>query len=171
MFDVIEWYFGLSLLSQVLVGLAIVAIIVLVFIGVYYLLKGTGYVIYNVFKGIGHLFYSLFLGIYLLFEGLYYLITGKTREPKQEISSQSEENTTEKTEKTEETEPTRKILEDYIPEVEYYCSECGIKFSDKMAYQITSKGIAFCECCGKGFKFDEYNQLSLNTIPKSPLTL
>ena len=157
MFDVIEWYFGLPLLMQLIIGIAIAAIIVLVLIGVYYLLKGTGNLINSIFKGIGFIFYGFFHGIYLLFEGLYYLITGKTKKPKQESSTKAEEKNSEDVQVT---DPEPKVPQDYVPEVKFYCSECGTKFSDKMAYLINSKGIAFCECCGKEFRLDETNHLS-----------
>ena len=89
---------------------------------------------------------------YRILSGIYYAITGKTRPPKEE--KKAKEQVVEPTApevvirtKT----PASKVISEYIPKANYFCSECGIKFSDKMMYQIESKGVAFCEHCGKGF--------------------
>jgi len=110
-------------------------------IAVYYILKGVAYLIYYLFKGIGMLTYRLVSGIY-------YAFTGKTR-PVKKNSSESEKEQEIIRERP--LSLQNRIIREYKPDIIFYCSECGMKFTDKMMYQIDHKGISFCEHCGKGF--------------------
>ncbi len=154
--NVVNWYLELPLFGQIIV----ILIILLIVVGTYYLLKGIGYLIYYAFKGIYYLIRGFFLGIYKIIKGLYNLISGKHKKSEQEETIQHKEPIESK-------ETPQKLIQEYQPAAEYYCSECGMKFSDKMAYKIYSKGITFCDYCGKGFEFVNNGLLSVNPIPSS----
>lgn len=146
-----SWFFGLPVLVQVAVIIFIVAVVILALIAVYYILKGVAYLLYYTFKGIGIL-------IYRIVSGIYYAMTGKSRPEKED----------KKARKTIEVPaknyiPKKQYLKEYRPEIVYYCSECGMKFTDKMMYQIESSGVAFCEQCGKGFR------LTSEVISEAPI--
>lgn len=155
--EIADWYLSMPLFGQILVAVGLFTILALIIVAVYYLLKGIAYLIYYIFKGVYYLIHGIFLGIYKIFEGLYYLITGKPKKTK-EVKEDPDIN-----EKTQEPSEIPHIpIEEFHPIVEYFCSECGMKFSDRMAGQITSNGIAFCEHCGKGFKIVDNSILELH---------
>ena len=59
----VSWFLGLPLFGQILVAVGLVTIIVLVFIGIYYLLKGIGYLIYYILKAIYYIIRGIVIGI------------------------------------------------------------------------------------------------------------
>jgi len=145
-----KWFSGIPLFEQILIIAGAVAIIVLILIGFYYLLKGIAYLIYYLFKGLYYLFKAIAKGIYKLFEALYYGITGKQKPIKKEQAEKIDESP---------------VINGEIPKTIIYpepqnisfCSECGSKFSESMMAQLNSKGQVFCIHCGKGIHVDAAN--------------
>lgn len=150
-----SWFFNLPVFVQATMIIFTVAVIILTLIAVYYILKGVAYLLYYIFKGIGIL-------IYRIFSGLYYAITGKTRPEKEDKKANKLERRATKVPNSN-YRPQKQHLKEYRPEIVYYCSECGMKFTDKMMYQIESSGVAFCEQCGKGFR------LTSEVISEAPI--
>jgi len=147
--EFVTWFLSLPLFYQILVGVGIVTIIVLILVGVYYLLKGIGYLIYYIFKGIYYILKGIALLIARFFEGLYYLITGKRKtEPESE-----EQETKAETPPEVQTPPLVISEENVVPpqpqnNMVSYCSECGVKFTDSMIHQLDNQGFAYCTFCG-----------------------
>ncbi len=90
-------------------------------------------------KGIGLLFYKLF-------EGLYYLISGKSKPNSSEQQVQPQISKT-----IIQNVPIQKTKQEVHPEVTF-CSECGNKFSNSMFHTLSEKGVVYCIHCGKGFQ-------------------
>ena len=74
-----EWFMEAPLLIQVALILFTVAVTALVLIGVFYLL-------YYLFKGLYYLFKGIFTLIGKLFKGIYYAMTGRSKEEGVEYS-------------------------------------------------------------------------------------
>jgi len=139
----LNWFLEIPLYGQILIIAGAIAIVVLICVGVYYLLKGIAYLIYYILKGVGYLIYYIFKGIYLLFEGLYYLISGKEKPVKQVKQSK--------------VEVSAPVIEKQVVSVQKpqpsaisFCSECGNKFSESMITQLKTRGRTFCIHCGEG---------------------
>jgi hypothetical protein len=128
----LNWVLEIPLPVQILMIVGVITILTLVFVGVYYLLKGFAYLVYYIFKG-----------IYTLFEGLYYLILGKekpiqqTEVPDVEIKAQ---------EVSKQVAPMKKKVQTNVS----FCSQCGAEFSETMVHQLNTKGRVFCVHCGEG---------------------
>ena len=73
----VSWFLGLPLFGQILVAVGLVTIIVLVFIGVYYLLKGIGYLIYYILKAIYYIIRGVIIGIVRVIQGIYHAFSEK----------------------------------------------------------------------------------------------
>lgn len=143
-----SWFLNIPIYGQVLVIFGAVAILILVGVLVYYILKGVVYLVYYILKGTYLLLKGIFLGIYKLFRELYYAITGKPK-PVKEKEVKEESNLVSKVPKEIEVAPSELQL---INPNAAYCSECGTQFSEKMLQQLSENGIVFCINCGKGYK-------------------
>ena len=141
--EFLNWFLEIPLYGQILMIVGAIAIVALVCVGVYYLLKGIAYLIYYILKGVGYLIYYIFKGIYLLIEGLYYLISGKEKPikqaepPKVEVSVQVIPK---------QIVPMKKEVHADVS----FCSQCGNKYSETMIHQLQTEGRAFCIHCGEG---------------------
>ena len=145
-----EWFSGMPLFGQILIIAGAIAIVVLLLIGVYYLLKGIAYLIYDLFKGIYYLLKAIATGIYKLFEALYYGITGKEKPIKQVQPEKIDESPVMN-------EEIPKTIISPEPQSISFCSECGMKFSESMMAQLNTKGRVFCIHCGNGINIDAAN--------------
>lgn len=129
----IEWYLEQPLYGQILVIIGIIALLALVIVLVYYIIKGIAYLIYYIIKGVYYLLKGIGYGFYKLSEGFYFLVSGRTKSL------------------------TQKNIQINIPnnspnEYQYnigYCSECGRKISEKARLHLETNGMIFCVNCGK----------------------
>ncbi|MGV9198742.1 MAG: hypothetical protein ACOC44_20505 [Promethearchaeia archaeon] len=159
--DFIKWYGSLPFYGQLLTIIGIFAIIALVCVLVYYILKGVAYLVYYLLKGIGYLFYYVGLGVYKLFEGLYYLITREHKKQPEKILvdlqpiKNSPKEPTEcgrinKRAKRKDPNPDR-----YIDPVQVegtkFCPMCGTQFSESARQTLKERGQVFCSYCGSVF--------------------
>ncbi len=150
--EVLKWYLDLPVYAQLLCILAVFALITLVVVLVYYILKGTAYLVYYILKGTIYLVAALFYAIYKFFEGLYYLFSGKEKPLKQKrffLFSKNKENHSESA--NEVAEVPKKLNQRVQSEVKF-CSACGLKISDSMLEQLATNMVTFCPHCGKGYK-------------------
>ena len=134
--EFVDWNLAQPIYGQILTLVGIIAILALIIVVLYYILKGIAYLVYYILKGIYLILKGIGLGIFKLCEGFYYLVAGKPRPSKQE-----------KDENFEAEKHTIKISNNIL-----YCSECGKRFSEKMIYNIYSSGITYCTFCGNKFK-------------------
>ncbi|MFX1571402.1 MAG: hypothetical protein ACFFB0_01525 [Promethearchaeota archaeon] len=141
----VGWFSSLPLISQILIIVGLIALSIAVLVLVYYLLKGLAYLLYYIFKGLYYLFKGIFLGLYKFFEAFYYVISGKRKKVKQEIliipdsSQTSRENIPHK-------------IDQITSKIPIYCTECGQRITESMAFLLTSQGVGYCFHCGKEFK-------------------
>ncbi|MHA1987103.1 MAG: hypothetical protein ACW98D_10725 [Promethearchaeota archaeon] len=135
--EFIDWYLVQPIYGQILVIVGIIAILALVITIVYYIIKGIAYLIYYILKGVYYLLKGIGLGLFKLSEGFYYLVSGEERPKKQ-------------------TENNNLITNREVNITVLYCSECGVKFTEKMINQMYSNNIAYCVNCGKALKIVEY---------------
>jgi len=149
--EFLNWFLNIPLYGQVLVVIGIAAIVVLTVITVFYILKGVAYLVYYILKGIYLLLKSIGLLFYKLFEALYYAISGKPRQIKQE---QEEKQVYPQGQKEPEVQPMQPVIKE-LYELESnaaYCTECGAEFTERMHQQLADRRVAYCVHCGKGFK-------------------
>ncbi len=149
-----SWFFGIPPIVQIAFIVLIVAITILILIATYYLVKGTLYLVYYILK-------AVFFLVSRLLKGILYAITGKTISKKEKPEIRTK--TPGQGKVIEQPIQNKKIIEKYTPPINYFCSDCGLKFSDKMMYRINTKGVAFCVQCGKGFKLVEYDAFGVQT--------
>ncbi len=143
----LSWFLEIPLLGQILLIAGTIAILVLVCVGVYYILKGTAYLVYYILKGTAYLVYYIFKGMYMLFEGLYYLISGKEKPVKQvEVPKEVPEVEATVQEIPKQVIPMKTEVHGSVS----FCSQCGNKYSDSVKHQLTTQGQAFCVHCGEG---------------------
>jgi hypothetical protein len=150
--DFMEWFLSIPLYGQVLVVIAIAAVLVLTVIVVYYVLKGAVYLVYYILKGVYLLLKGIGLLFYKLFKAIYYAISGKPccsleqKQVEQELTPQLQ-----KEPEAQKIEPLEEQLDIINPRAAY-CTTCGSEFSERMHQQLIERGIAYCALCGKGFK-------------------
>jgi len=150
--EFMEWFLSIPLYGQILVVIAIAAVLVLTAIGVYYVIKGVLYLIYYILKGVYLLLKGIGLLFYKLFKTIYYAISGKSCCPaeqkpvEQEITPQLHNES-----EIRKIEPMEEELDIINPRAAY-CTACGSEFSERMHQQLIERGIAYCALCGKGFK-------------------
>ncbi|MHA2281008.1 MAG: hypothetical protein ACXAC5_09160 [Promethearchaeota archaeon] len=142
--EFINWYLEQPIYGQILSIIGIIAILALIIIIVYYIIKGIVYLIYYILKGIYYLLKGIGLMFFKLSEGFYYLVSGK-KKPEKLMKNECPQRII---------GGTNKI---------FYCSECGIVLSAKMVNQMFSQNIAYCVNCGKGLRLIEYQELSVPT--------
>lgn len=147
----VNWFNSLSSIEQIIissVGFALaVAIIVLIYIGLAYLLK-------YIFMGLFYILEHLFKGLHIIFKKLYEIIAGKSSSEKSVepiFDDKIEENRhikksviilPKKTDKSSEHEQG----------LEYsYCPECGIRFTERMNDRLNLNGKTYCVNCGQSF--------------------
>jgi hypothetical protein len=140
--EFVDWYLSQPIYGQILTIVGIIAILALIIVILYYIIKGIGYLIYYILKGIYLILKGIGLGIFKLCEGFYYLVSGKPKPPKQTKSQESEKE-------NQEIRLNNALL---------YCSECGKKFSEKMINNIYNNGSAYCIFCGMEFKLIKIHQ-------------
>lgn len=140
----ISWFLSLPLFGQILVAIGIVTIAVLLIIGVYYLLKGIGYLIYYICKGLYYLLKGFAIGVYKLFKWLYLEIVGKS-EPDAEKIDENQSNIT----KQQLTPIVHYSTDQSESDIIKFCPECGVEFTQTMAYQLNKDGYVYCSFCGK----------------------
>ena len=132
-----NWFVTLPIHFQVLLIIGVFAALVLIFTIVYYILKGTAYLVYYVLKG-----------VYSLLKEIYYLIFGKEEQKEQSQERVAPQVVIHDTNRLIAVQNTIT----HVPAGVSFCSECGTKYTDKMAQQLRSQGTAYCVYCGKGFK-------------------
>ena len=137
--EFVNWYLVQPIYGQILTIVGIIAILALVITVVYYIIKGIAYLIYYILKGTYYLLKGIGLGFYKLCEGFYYLVSGEQNPKKQTKNDNCKINL----------EVDNTIL---------YCSECGIRLSEKMMNQLFSSNIVYCVNCGKALKLVEFQE-------------
>jgi len=151
--EVLNWYTALPIYGQILVIICICAALALLFVGLYYLIKGVIYLVYYAFLGIAYLMYAMCFAFYKLIEALYYGITGEPRPEEEKVKFKKLQIKKIKTKVEEHSVKAPPKIVRITPEViPLFCSECGNKFTDSMKGLLTSKGAVFCPFCGKDFK-------------------
>ena len=162
----INWFSSLSSIQQIIiscVGFALaVAIIVLVFIGLAYLLKyifmGLAYLLKYIFMGLFYILEKLFKGLHIIFRKLYEILTGKSSSEKSVEPIYNE--------KIEENRYLKKSIiilpkktgksSEHEQGLEYsYCPECGIRFTEKMNDRLNLNGKTYCVNCGQSFIIEQ----------------
>lgn len=148
----VSWFLSLPLFGQILVAVGLVTIIVLVFIGVYYLLKGIGYLIYYILKAIYYIIRGVIIGIFRVFKGIFNAFSEK-EEPKEKKTTEVEQEPSQPIEaQKEQISPVQEILEQPQPKTISYCPECGSAMSEVMSTQLNKEGYAYCTFCGEKFE-------------------
>ncbi|MHA2181329.1 MAG: hypothetical protein ACXAAH_07890 [Promethearchaeota archaeon] len=142
--EFVNWYLVQPIYGQILVIIGIIAIVSLIITLVYYIIKGTAYLIYYILKGIYYLLKGIGFGIFKLSEGFYYLVSGE-KKPKNQTNGNIPK-------------PNIVFTENIL-----FCRECGTKLSDKIINQMLSNNIAYCVNCGTGLKVVEYQKPLLPT--------
>jgi len=146
--EFIAWFLGQPLYGQILIIIGIATICVLIGILVYYVIKGIAYLIYYLFKGLYYLIKYTCIGLYKLFKAIYRAISGKPNENiKQPVMIMQQVQPVPAT-------PPKKHVNTVRPEATY-CSECGLRFTEKMIQQLNDKGHTFCVYCGNGFTVNQ----------------
>lgn len=141
--EFIEWYLVQPIYGQVLAIIGIIALLALAVTLVYYVIKGTAYLIFYTLKGIYYLLKGIGLGFFKLCEGFYNLVSGEYKSKKQ-------------------TENNNVHIGNQINRINnniLYCNECGKRFSEKMMEKILSFGNVFCVNCGKEFNLIEFKNI------------
>jgi hypothetical protein len=139
-----SWFLNIPIYGQIALIFAAVAILIIVGILVYYILKGVAYLIYYILKGVYLLLKGIIIGIFKLFRELYYIISGKEKPAKEH---EEEKDVSEASQQV----YLNSELQEINPNATY-CSQCGSEFSEKMLQQLYQNGIVFCANCGKGYK-------------------
>jgi hypothetical protein len=142
--EFINWYSIQPIYGQILAIIGIIAILAFVITIFYYIIKGIVYLVYYILKGIYYLLKGIGLLFFKLSEGFYYLVSGEKKPKKQTQNNYPKTSL----------ELNNAIL---------YCSECGIKLSEKMIIQMFSNSIVYCVNCGKGLKVVEYQEPLVST--------
>jgi DNA-directed RNA polymerase subunit RPC12/RpoP len=132
-----SWFLSIPIYGQIAVIFAAVAILIIVGILIYYILKGVAYLIYYMLKGI-------IIGIYKLIRELYYAISGKEKPVKDHEEEKDLRDDSQQVYLNSE-------LQEINPNAAY-CSQCGSEFSEKVLKQLYENGVIFCANCGKGYK-------------------
>jgi len=146
--EFVAWFLSQPIYGQILIIIGIVTICVLIGILVYYVLKGVAYLIYYLFKGLYYLIKYTCIGLYKLFKAIYRAISGKPNENiKQPVMIMQQVQPVSAI-------PPKKHVNTIRSEATF-CSECGIRFTDKMIQQLNEKGQAFCVYCGNGFTVNQ----------------
>ncbi len=151
-----DWYFSLPLFGQVLIVLSIIAILALIFAIIFYIILGLGYVVYYLLKGlyyllkeVGHLLLRLSRAIYRM------MFDQGTHQPdhlhQQKIQSPTEVHSTLIKKQKNLNAPPLELIDSQIK----FCNECGAKFTLKMKEFLNSRGLVYCEYCGKGFEIQK----------------
>jgi len=148
----VSWFLGLPLFGQILVAVGLVTIIVLVFIGIYYLLKGIGYLIYYILKAIYYIIRGVIIGIFRVFQGIFHAFSEK-EEPKESKTTEVEQEQSQPIEaQKEQISPVQEIIVQNQPKTISYCPECGVEFTEIMSTQLNKEGYAYCTFCGEKFQ-------------------
>lgn len=156
--EIIDWFLAQPLYGQVLVLIGVVAILALVVVIAYYLIKGVAYLVYYLLKGMYYLLKGIGLLFYKLCEALYYAISGKEK-PNAKKEEQPEMEVIQQPIPQKSQLKPQKVVQIVSPEATY-CTECGNEFSAAMAQQLQNKGFVYCVHCGKGFK-SNYMQIEV----------
>ena len=147
----VSWFLGLPLFGQILVAVGLVTIIVLVFIGIYYLLKGIGYLIYYIFKAVYYVIRGIIIGIARVFQGISHALSEKEG-PKEQNKAEMEQEPSQPIEvQKEQISPVLDPVAQNVPKVISYCPECGVQFTDLMTNQLNKEGYTYCTFCGEKF--------------------
>ncbi|MFW9826767.1 MAG: hypothetical protein ACFFEY_03995 [Candidatus Thorarchaeota archaeon] len=140
--EIIDWYLIQPPYGQILVIIGVVVLLALTITLVYYILKGIAYLIYYIIKGIYYVLKGIGYGFYKLFEWLYFLISGKSKRSLQ---------------KKIETPIQNEIIGKTGIHFEF-CTECGIKVTEKMRKHLLTHGKVFCISCGNQFSIFHTNK-------------
>ncbi|MCK4238049.1 MAG: hypothetical protein KAX33_02930 [Candidatus Lokiarchaeota archaeon] len=165
--DFFGWFNSLRLIEQIIFTSLIVAfavsVTVIVCIGLYYLIKylclGIFYILKGIFKG----FKFVINKIVDLIDKI--LNSGGHKVPLTDKITENRENFQKSV-----VELPRMIVKSLKNEqdLEYcYCTECGMKFTDKMNEHLDSNGMTFCIHCGQCFRIDMLNKLDVQPINQS----
>lgn len=153
--EFVVWFFSQPIYGKALIVAGIVAILALVITLVYYIIKGIAYLIYYILKGMYYLLKGICVGLYKLLKMIYHAISGKP------INNTVKQMPIPQTVKLTSTQPPKRTIKEVRSDAGF-CSECGHKFTDKMAQQLNANGHCFCVHCGNGFT-------SRNQINERPL--
>ena len=142
--EFVIWFFSQPLYGKILIVAGIIAILALVITLIYYIIKGIAYLIYYILKGLYYLLKGTCIGLYKLFKAIYHAISGKptTKAAMQMPIQQAVISVP--------MQPLKRTIKEVRSDATF-CSECGLKFTDKMAQQLTANGHCFCVQCGSGF--------------------
>ena len=135
-----NWFFRQPLFAQILTTIGIFAITLLIIIAIYYIIKGVILLIKKIIRKIKKRVERRSDHSIQLARNPYISVNQKTPGNKQ-------------FQRIEESKKKEIIV--HYPKRVKYCSECGMKFSDKAKNILNSRGSAFCEYCGKIHKILE----------------
>ena len=153
--EFLEWFLSIPMYGQAIFIIGVAAVLVLVGILVYYILKGAAYLVYYILKGVYYLLKAIFMGIYKIFEELYYAITGKPKPIKEESEKEEEVEQVIEPKAVSQVKDSAPNEYDFVQPSATYCSECGIEFTAHMKEKLSANGSVFCIHCGKGFKVEK----------------
>ena len=139
-----SWFLNIPIYGQIAVIFAAVAILIIVGVLVYYILKGVAYLIYYILKGVYLLLKGIIIGVYKLFRELYYAISGKEKPVKDHKEENDLGNESQQANINSE-------LQEINPNAAF-CSQCGSQFSEKMLQEFYENRVIYCANCGKGYK-------------------
>ena len=144
--EFIEWFLAAPLIAQILVIIGIVTIIVLTIVLVYYIAKGICLLLTYIGKG-----------IYKLFKALSTAVEGKTEE-KEQSQQIHYVQAVEPRPVVQKTPQITKTNTNALGKA-HFCTECGVKFPEKVMSSLDSRGFAFCQQCGSK---SEINQVQIS---------
>ena len=147
--EFVSIFWNLPVIMQILIVIGIVLVLGLVFTGIYYLIKGICYLIYYILMGVFYLIKGIVIGFYRLCEALYYAISGKQKPIKGAKAAPLQQAPV--------AAPVV-IIQKTVPvhntEEVSFCPHCGVKFTERMMDNLKTKGMVYCNFCGKGFSRD-----------------
>jgi hypothetical protein len=129
-----NWFFKQPFFAQILTTIGIFAIMCLILIAVYYIIKGIILLIKKIIRKVKKRLERR--SDYPLQPASNPYISGNQKKPGNKQSQEIEDS------------KKKEIIVHYPKRVKY-CSECGMKFSDKVKNILNSRGSAFCQYCGK----------------------
>ncbi|MFO7794612.1 MAG: hypothetical protein ACQERB_01250 [Promethearchaeati archaeon] len=131
----VDWFIIQPLFAQILVIVGIFAIIVATIFIIYYIC----------------------LGVYKFFHAIYKAILGEEKPIEKTINTNSSKEINSEIYRN---RPRTSGIQIKNPKGVHFCSECGVEFSDKITGLLLSRGMVYCDNCGK-----KYETKSIKSLP------
>jgi len=133
--EFVDWFVIQPLFAQILVIAGIFAIIAATIFIIYY----------------------IFFGIYKFFDAIYKAIVGEEKPIEKTIDINSSKEIIIQNYRH---RPRPNGVQIKNPKSVHFCSECGVEFSNKITGLLLSRGIVYCENCGKKYETKSIKSLS-----------